>query len=101
MMNLLKEVTWAEDIKTELYTKPLSRFDANFLSAQGLSADPIFLVDDISEIAANKQTEAKKLITKNLEKKFVVDKVWSAQNETEALNLLRLVFLVLCFIPLT
>jgi len=57
--------------------------------AQGLSADPIFLVDDISEIAANKQTEAKKLITKNLEKKFVVDKVWSAQNETEALNLLR------------
>ena len=59
------------------------------IPAQGLSADPIFLVDDIAEIAPNKQTEAKKLITKNLEKKHVVDKVWSAQNETEALNLLR------------
>ena len=46
-------------------------------------------MDDISEIPPNKQTEAKKLITKNLEKKHVVDKVWSAQNETEALNLLR------------
>ena len=50
------------------------------------------MVDDIAEIAPNKQTEAKKLITKNLEKKHVVDKVWSAQNETEALNLLRYVF---------
>ena len=66
----------------------------NFISAQGLSSDPIFLVDDISDIALNKQTEAKKLICKNLEKKFVVDKVWSAQNETEALNLLRLVYLL-------
>ena len=52
-------------------------------------------MDDISEIAPNKQTEAKKLITKNLEKKHVVDKVWSAQNETEALNLLRLVYLLM------
>ena len=78
-----------------------SRINTNFLSAQGLSADPIFLVDDISEIAANKQTEAKKLITKNLEKKFVVDKVWSAQNETEALNLLRLVILSRNFYVLT
>lgn len=68
--------------------------DTNFISAQGLSSDPIFLVDDISDIALNKQTEAKKLICKNLEKKFVVDKVWSAQNETEALNLLRLVYLL-------
>ena len=68
-------------------------FSLRFLiSAQGLSADPIFLVDDIAEIDPNKQTEAKKLITKNLEKKHVVDKVWSAQNETEALNLLRYVF---------
>ena len=57
--------------------------------AQGLSSDPIFLVDNIANITPNKQSEAKKLIAKNLEKRFVFDKVWSAQNKSEALNLLR------------
>jgi hypothetical protein len=34
--------------------------------AQGLSSDPIFLVDNIANITPNKQSEAKKLIAKNL-----------------------------------
>ena len=57
--------------------------------AQGLSSDPIFLVEDISEIPSNKQQEAKKLLVKNLEKRLVIEKVWSVQNQSEALNLLR------------
>ena len=49
------------------------------MAGQGLSSDPIFLVDNLSEIAANKHNEVKKLMAKNLEKRFTVDKVWSAQ----------------------
>ena len=59
--------------------------------AQGLSSDPVFVVDNLSDIPANKQQEVKKLLAKNLEKKFPVEKVWSAQSESEALNLLRYV----------
>ena len=46
-------------------------------------------IENFQEIAPNKQQEAKKLVVKNLEKRMVIDKVWSAQNQSEALNLLR------------
>jgi len=57
--------------------------------AQGLSSDPIFVLDNMAEIPQPKQQQVKKLVAKNLEKRLVVEKVWSAQNESEALNLLR------------
>ena len=45
------------------------------ISAQGLSADPIFLVENISDIQQNKLQEIKKLLAKSLSKKFSVEKV--------------------------
>jgi len=57
--------------------------------AQGLSSDPIFLVENLSGIAPGKHQEVKKLLAKNIEKRMPIEKVWSAQNESEALNLLR------------
>jgi len=57
--------------------------------AQGLSADPIFLVEDISEVPQNKIQEIKKLLAKSLNKKISVEKVWSAQTESETVNLIR------------
>merc|ERR1719244_2251704 len=57
--------------------------------AQGLSSDPIFLVENLSDIAPGKHQEVKKLLAKNIEKRMPIEKVWSAQNESEALNLLR------------
>ena len=44
-------------------------------SAQGLSADPIFLVENISELPQNKIQEIKKLLAKSLNKKISVEKV--------------------------
>ena len=45
------------------------------ISAQGLSADPIFLVENISDIQQNKLQEIKKLLAKSLSKKISVEKV--------------------------
>ena len=64
-------------------------------AAQGLSSDPIFVLDNMAEIPQPKQQQVKKLVAKNLEKRLVVEKVWSAQNESEALNLLRYFTLLL------
>ena len=45
------------------------------VSGQGLSSDPVFLVENISEIPQNKLPELKKLLAKSLSKKISVEKV--------------------------
>ena len=52
------------------------------------------VLENMAEISHPKQ-QVKKLVAKNLEKRLVVEKVWSAQNESEALNLLRYFTLLL------
>jgi len=61
------------------------------LLAQGLSADPIFVVGNLDEIPPKKHTEVKKLLAKSLERKLTVEKVWSVEGELEAVNLVRAV----------
>jgi len=61
------------------------------LLSQGLSADPTFIVGSLDEIPTKKHMEVKKLLAKSLESKFPVDKVWSVETETEAVNLIRAV----------
>ena len=84
------------DSKKILLLSPILTFTKYFLflnnflfTAQGLSSDPIFLVENLSGIAPGKHQEVKKLLAKNIEKRMPIEKVWSAQNESEALNLLR------------
>jgi len=59
--------------------------------AQGLSAQPIFVVGNLDEIPPKKHTEVKKLLAKSLERKLPVEKVWSVEGEVEAVNLVRAV----------
>jgi len=59
------------------------------LLAQGLSADPIFVVGNLDEIPPKKHIEVKKLLAKSLERKIPVEKVWSVEGELEAVNLVR------------
>ena len=46
-------------------------------------------MEDISEVPQNKIQEIKKLLAKSLNKKISVEKVWSAQTESETVNLIR------------
>jgi len=59
------------------------------LLAQGLSADPIFVVGNLDEIPPKKHIEVKKLLAKSLDRKLPVEKVWSVEAELEAVNLVR------------
>ena len=57
--------------------------------AQGLPCQPVFVVGSMDEIPAKKQSEVKKLLVKALERKLPVEKVWSMQEQGEAVNILR------------
>jgi len=59
------------------------------LLAQGLSADPVFVVGNLNEIPQKKHIEVKKLLAKSLERKFPVEKVWSLEGEVDAVNMVR------------
>jgi len=59
------------------------------LLGQGLSADPIFVVGSLDEIPPKKHMEVKKLLSKSLESKLPVEKVWSVECDLEAVNLVR------------
>ena len=57
--------------------------------AQGLPCQPVFVVGSMDEIPAKKHTEVKRLLVKSLERKLPVEKVWSMQEQGEAVNILR------------
>jgi len=59
--------------------------------AQGISADPVFVVGNLDEIPPKKHTDVKKLLVKSLESKFPVEKVWSIEGDLDAVNFVRAV----------
>ena len=57
--------------------------------AQGLAADPIFLLTDLDAIPAKKQADVKKNLLKMLNKKIPVEKIHTCRTEQEGILLLR------------
>lgn len=57
--------------------------------AQGLPAEPVFLVTDLDALAAKKQGDAKKTLLKALNKRFPVEKLHLCRNEQEGVLFLR------------
>jgi len=57
--------------------------------AQGLPTSPLMVVGDMDEIPPKKHNEAKKLLLKAFEKKLPVERLYTVENSSEALLLVR------------